>query len=338
MESGYNLDMKVSESGEFGLIELIAKAVGRTSDKKLLVGIGDDAACWRAEGLQLATTDTLIEDIHFSFKNITWRELGWKSMAVNLSDIAAMGGQPRYALVSLGIPDVTDTDNVIDLYKGMLELAKKHDVRIVGGDTVDSPTTVITLTIIGEAVNEDKILKRSAARPGDLVAVTGTFGASAAGLAMMQRRLSFDKKTEEMLREAHFKPSPRIEEGQKLVEYGVKTAIDVSDGLLGDLEKMCLASGVGAQLYSDRIPIHPAVSGSFGNEALKLALTGGEDYELIFTAPQKVVSVIKRKLKCPVTVVGEIVKGGDVIVLDEDGNEYSFKTAGWDHFAKGKRA
>jgi thiamine-monophosphate kinase len=330
--------MKVHEAGEFGLIEMIAKTVGKTGSDKVLIGIGDDAACWRAEGLQIATIDTLIEDIHFNFKNITWRELGWKSMAVNLSDIAAMGGQPLYALISLGIPGDTETESVIDLYKGMLDLAKKFEVRIIGGDTVGSPVTAITLTIIGETGDEDRILKRSAAKPGDLIAVTGTFGASAAGLDMMQRRLSFNKKTDATLREAHFKPSPRIEEGQTLAKYGVKAAIDVSDGLLGDLEKLCLASGVGAQLYSDRIPIHPAVSESFGNEALKLALTGGEDYELIFTAPQKVVNVIKRKLKCPVTVVGEIVKSKSVEVLDEDGNEFSWSSSGWDHFAKRKSA
>ena len=330
--------MKVSESGEFGLIELIAKTVGKTSGGKVLIGIGDDAACWRAEGLQIATIDTLIEDIHFDFKNITWRELGWKSMAVNLSDIAAMGGRPLYALVSLGIPRDTETESIVDLYKGMLELAKKHEVRIIGGDTVASPTTAITLTLIGEAVDEDKILKRSAAKPGDLIAVTGTFGASAAGLAMMQRRLTFDKKTEAALREAHFKPTPRINEGQVLTRNGVKAAIDVSDGLLGDLEKMCLPSGVGAKLYSDRIPIHPAVLKSFGNEAVRLALTGGEDYELIFTAPQKIVNVIKRELACPVTVVGEIVKSKGVEVLDEDGNEFSWSFAGWDHFAKRTRA
>ena len=330
--------MKVSESGEFGLIELIAKTVGKTSGGKVLIGIGDDAACWRAEGLQIATIDTLIEDIHFDFKNITWRELGWKSMAVNLSDIAAMGGRPLYALVSLGIPRDTETESIVDLYKGMLELAKKHEVRIIGGDTVASPTTAITLTLIGEAVDEDKILKRSAAKPGDLIAVTGTFGASAAGLAMMQRRLAFDKKTEAALREAHFKPTPRINEGQVLTRNGVKAAIDVSDGLLGDLEKMCLPSGVGAKLYSDRIPIHPAVLKSFGNEAVRLALTGGEDYELIFTAPQKIVNVVKRELSCPVTVVGEIVKSKSVEVLDEDGNEFSWSSAGWDHFTKRKRA
>ena len=338
MESGYNLDMKVSESGEFGLIELIAKTVGKSGGDKLLIGIGDDAACWRAEGLQIATIDTLIEDIHFNFKNITWRELGWKSMAVNLSDIAAMGGRPLYALVSLGIPGDTETESVIDLYKGMIDLAKQFEVRIIGGDTVGSPVTAITLTIIGEVVNEDRILKRSAAKPGDVIAVTGNLGASAAGLAMMQRKLTFDKKNEATLREALFKPTPRINEGQVLAKNAVKAAIDVSDGLLGDLEKICFASGIGAKLYSDRIPIHPAVVKSFGNEAIKLALTGGEDYELIFTAPQKIVNVIKRELACPVTVIGEIIKSKGVEVLDEDGNEYSFNTAGWDHFAKRKRA
>jgi thiamine-monophosphate kinase len=330
--------MKVHEAGEFGLIEMIAKTVGKTGGGKLLIGIGDDAACWRAEGLQIATIDTLIEDIHFNFKNITWRELGWKSMAVNLSDIAAMGGRPHYALVSLGITGDTETESVVDLYKGMLELAKKFEVQIIGGDTVAAPVTAITLTIIGETENEDEILKRSAAKPGDLIAVTGTFGASAAGLAVMQRKLTFDKKTESTLREAHFKPTPRINEGLALVKNAVKSAIDVSDGLLGDLEKLCFASGVGAKLYSDRIPIHPAVLESFGNEAVKLALTGGEDYELIFTAPQKIVNVIKRELACSVTVVGEIVKGKGVEVLDEDGNEFLWRSAGWDHFAKRKRS
>jgi thiamine-monophosphate kinase len=329
--------MKVSESGEFGLIEMIAKTVGKTGGDTVLIGIGDDAACWRAEGLQLATTDTLIENVHFDFKNITWRELGWKSMAVNLSDIAAMGGRPRYALVSLGIPRDTEVESVVDLYKGMIELAKKFEVRIIGGDTVAAPVTAITLTIIGEAEDEDGMLKRSSAKPGNLIAVTGCFGASAAGLAMMQRKLTFDKKTETTLREAHFKPTPRINEGRTLVKYGVKAAIDVSDGLVGDLGKLCLSSGVGAKLYSDRIPIQPAVLKSFGNEAVKLALTGGEDYELIFTAPQKIVNVIKRELTCPVTVVGEIVKGKSVEVLDEDGNEFSWRSAGWDHFAKRKR-
>ena len=330
--------MKISEVGEFGLIELITRAVGKTSGGKVLIGIGDDAACWKAEGLQLATTDTLIEGIHFDFKDISWRELGWKSMAVNLSDIAAMGGRPLYALVSLGIPVDTDTESVIDLYRGMLELAKKFRVHIIGGDTTSSPITAITLTIIGETGGKGKILRRSAAKPGDVIAVTGSFGTAAAGLAMMHKGLSFDKKTTETLRGAHFKPKPRIKEGMILARNGVRAAIDVSDGLLGDLEKMCLASGVGAKLYSERIPIHPDVLKSFGKEALTLALTGGEDYELILTASQKILDKAKRDIFCPTTVIGRIVKGKGVKVLDEDGNEFSWQYAGWDHFAKRKRA
>ena len=154
---------------------------------------------------------------------------------------------------------------------------------------------------------------------------------------MIHRGLSLDKKAAAALREAHIKPGPRLKEGLILARNGVRAAIDVSDGLLGDLEKMCLAGGVGAKIYSNRIPIHPAIVKSFGNEALTLALTGGEDYELIFAAPQKIVDKAKRELSCAVTVIGRIVKGKGVKVLDEDGNEFSWGSAGWDHFVKGKR-
>ena len=329
--------MKVSELGEFKLIELIAKTIGRTGGGRLLMGIGDDAACWKAKGLQLATTDALIEGVHFDLKNITWSELGWKAMAVNLSDIAAMGGRPLYALVSLGVPADTVVENIIELYRGMLELAKKFKVRIVGGDTVSSPLIALTVTLIGETKEKSRPLRRSAARTGDMIAVTGTFGASAGGLAMTRRGLSLEKKATDALREAHIRPAPRIKEGMILARNGVRAAIDVSDGLLGDLEKLCLASEVGARIYSDRIPIHPAVVKSFGNEALTLALTGGEDYELIFTAAQKIVDRCKRDLPCAVTVIGKIVKGKGVRVFDEDGNEFSWGLPGWDHFAKGTR-
>lgn len=329
--------MKISELGESRLIELIAKTIGKTGGGRLLIGIGDDAACWKADGLQIATSDTLIEGVHFTSRNTTWSELGWKAMAVNLSDIAAMGGRPLYALVSLGVPADTDAESVVDLYGGMLELARKFKVRIIGGDTVASPVIAITLTIIGETENKLKPLRRSAVKPGDMVAVTGVFGASAAGLTMMHRGLSLEKKAAAALSEAHIRPIPRLKEGLILARNGVRAAIDVSDGLLGDLEKMCMASGVGAKLYSDRIPIHPAVLKSFGNEALTLALTGGEDYELIFTASQKTVDRCKRELPCAVTVIGRIVKSRSVKVFDDDGNEFSWGSAGWNHFTKGTR-
>ena len=329
--------MKISELGEFKLIELISKTIGKTGGGRLLMGIGDDAACWKANGLQLATTDTLIEGVHFNLKYITWAELGWKAMAVNLSDIAAMGGRPLYALVSLGVPADTEVENVTELYRGMVEQSKKFKVRIVGGDSVASPVIAITVTLIGETKDKTKPLRRSAAKAGDMIAVTGTFGASAGGLAMIRRGLSLEKKAAAALMEAHVKPTPRLKEGLILARNGVRAAIDVSDGLLGDLEKLCLASEVGARLNSERIPIHPAVIKSFGNEALTLALTGGEDYELIFTAPQKIADKCKHDLPCAVTVIGKIVKGNGVKVLDEDGNEFSWGSSGWDHFAKGTR-
>ena len=329
--------MKISELGEFRLIEMIAKTVGKPGGDAVLIGIGDDAACWRARGLQLATTDTLIEGVHFNLKHSTWRELGWKSMAVNLSDIAAMGGKPRYALVTLGLPSDTKVADIINLYKGMTELARKFDVQIIGGDMVGAPIVAITIALIGEVQSEDKILRRSAARPGDMIAVTGHLGASAAGLALMQRKLALDRNTATALRKAHYKPNTRIKEGQTLACHGIKTAMDISDGLVIDLEKICIASKVGAKIYSDRIPIHPIVERVFGDDAITFALSGGEDYELLFTAPRKIVSAVEKLLTCPVTVIGEIVGGKGVKVIDENGKKLALKDTGWDHFIKSKR-
>ena len=329
--------MKISELGEFGLIEMVAKTVGVPDGDALLIGIGDDAACWRAQGLQLATTDTLIEGIHFDLRHITWRELGWKSMAVNLSDIAAMGGQPRYAMVTLGLPGDIEVENIIELYKGMAKLARKFDVQIVGGDMVGAPIVAITVALIGEIRDESKLLRRSAAKPGDRIAVTGQLGASAAGLVVTQKKLDIDKKTAATLRKTHCKPNPRIEEGQALARHGVKAAMDVSDGLVIDIEKICLASKVGAKIYSDRLPIHPGVVKAFGGESIVFALSGGEDYELLFTAPQEIVTSVKKALACPVTVIGEIVKGKGVKVFDENEKRLTLKAIGWDHFNKSKR-
>ena len=327
--------MKVSELGEFGLIELLAKTVGKSKHESIVIGIGDDSACWRAKaGLELATTDTLIEGVHFSLSTATWREVGWKAIAVNLSDIAAMGGIPRYALVSLGIPQETKVANVTKLYKGMAELASIFDVDIVGGDMVASPQLVINLTVIGETIKNRKALTRAAAAPGDIIMVTGALGASAAGLAMLNRELEFNYHIAKTLREAHLKPMPRVVEGQMLVRHGVKAAIDLSDGLVGDLEKLCKASEVGARIFIERVPVHETVMQSFGVTGLALALTGGEDYELLFTAPGDTSEGIKRDLPCPVTEIGEIVAEKGVKVLDEGEIEVQLEDTGWDHFSK----
>ena len=330
--------MKVSELGEFGLIELFAKIVGKSKGESVLLGIGDDAACWRTEtSLQLATSDALIQDVHFTLSTTTWRALGWKALAVNLSDIAAMGGIPQYALLSLGLPADTEVESVTELYEGMAELARLFNVSIVGGDTVEAPVVVLSLAVVGKAGKNQNILTRSAATPGERIAVTGYLGASAAWLAILRKGLKFDEKTA-ALREAHLKPHPRVAEGQILARHGVKAAIDLSDGLVSDLDKLCKASGVGAHLFVNQVPIHPIVQNSFGDDAINLALSGGEDYELLFTTKGEVINKVREAMPCTVTVIGEIVaEPRQVTTLDEHGNEVKLEKAGWEHFAKGRR-
>jgi thiamine-monophosphate kinase len=340
----YNLAMKVSELGEFGLIDLLAKMVSSLQNKQLtprqqlIVGIGDDAAAWHGDAsTQLATVDSLIEGVHFSLSTISWKELGWKSLAVNLSDIAAMGGVPRYALVSLALPGNTEVEDVTALYEGMIELAQQYEVAIVGGDTCKSPVVSITVTVLGSVSNEH-MLRRSTARPGDKVAVTGYLGSAAAGLEMLTNRLQLEPEVTTYLRDAFLRPRPRIAEGQLLVKHGVVTAIDISDGLLSDLRHICEASQVSARVEVDRLPVQPMVRDNFGDRALKLALAGGEDYELLFTASTEVINKVQEEAACPVTIVGEIFAGkaGEVNVLDTNGNPADVtKEAGWEHFKVG---
>ncbi len=327
--------MKVSELGEFGLIDLLAEMAGGGQDEQLLIGIGDDAAAWKGDAsIQLATVDSFVQDVHFPSGIAPWNELGWKALAANLSDIAAMGGAPRYALVSLALPDNTEVDDVTALYTGMLELAREYRVAIVGGDIVSAPLVVITITILGSTKDRDKhILTRSAAEPGELVAVTGELGTAAAGLEMLTKKLQFDPQATACLDRAFLHPYPRIAEGQLLVDQGVKTAIDLSDGLISDLNQICKSSQVSARVEIDRVPIEPIVKAQFSEKALELALSGGEDYELLFTARAEVIDKVKRAAACPITVIGEIVAGKEgVTLVDSQGNPFNLGKAGWEHF------
>jgi thiamine-monophosphate kinase len=324
--------MKVSELGEFGLIDLLAKMAGG-GDENLLIGIGDDAAAWRGdESIQLATVDSFIQDVHFPSGLASWKELGWKALAVNLSDIAAMGGLPRYALVSLALPDDTEVDDVTSLYTGMLELAKQFGVAIIGGDISRAPLVAITITVFGSSQRK-QILSRSSAEPGELVAVTGELGAAAAGLEMLTKKLKFDPQATAGFRNAFLHPIPRIAEGQLLVEQGVKTAIDLSDGLVLDLSQICKNSRVSARIDAERVPVEPRVKAHFGDRALEMALAGGEDYELLFTAKAEVIDKVKQSAACPITVVGEILAGNKgVAVVDSRGKPLKLARRGWEHF------
>ena len=334
--------MKVSELGEFGLIDQLAEMVARSRSKasaprqKLIVDIGDDATAWQGDtSIQLATVDSLIEGVHFPPGSLPWRETGWKALAVNLSDIAAMGGIPRYALVSLALPGTTKVDDVSLMYQGMIELSEKFKVAIVGGNVTNAPQVMINITVLGSASGQAKhILTRATAKPGEKIAVTGYLGTAAAGLAILKGQAQADAEVSAQLIKAFQQPNPRIAEGQTLVEKGVKTAIDISDGLLSDLNHICQASRVGAQVEIDHVPVLPLVRDNLGDQALKLALAGGEDYELLFTARSEVIARVKQAIACPVTVIGEIVAGkAEIALIDSQGRPFDLGKTGWDHFA-----
>jgi len=338
----YNPDVKVAEIGEFGLIHLLSDMVSRSPlvagavREELLVGIGDDATAWQwPAGKQLATVDTMVQDVHFTLDTISWEELGWKALAVSLSDIAAMGGQARYALISLSLPDETEVDDVSRLYQGMLKLAGAFRVALAGGDTCRSPLVTITVSVIGEA-GDGHLLLRSGAEPTDLVAVTGYLGSAAAGLAMLQEKLALDVELSGYLKESFRLPCPRLTEGRRLVEFGIKTAIDISDGLIVDLRHIAEMSRVGARIEADRLPIEPRVRDYFGKRALELALTGGEDYELLFTASASRIKGLKQAISIPITVIGEIIPGeaGLVSVINGQGKPLRVTGIGWEHFSR----
>jgi len=336
--------MKVSELGEFGLIDLLSGMVSDVRDsekevwRRLILGIGDDAAAWQAnDSVQLVTADLLIEGIHFTLDITSWEELGWRAMAANLSDIAAMGGLPGYALVSLALPGHTEVEDVTALYRGMIGLAQQFGTAIIGGDVSGAPQLVINITILGgTGSREGNILTRSSAGVGDKIAVTGYLGASAAGLEMLKEHLAFDSESASALKEAFLKPYPRVHEGRILIEQGVKAAIDISDGLISDLGHICQMSKVSARVEIERVPVHPAVKTHFGDRAVNMALAGGEDYELLFTASDDTVNRVKAATSCPVTVIGEIVpdETGEIVLLDAEGNRISLPEKGWEHFSK----
>jgi thiamine-monophosphate kinase len=331
--------MKVSEIGEFGLIDLLAKMIADAGVDRLrpdqpIIGIGDDAAAWRGNAsIQLATVDTMVQDVHFSLETTTWKELGWKSLAINLSDIAAMGGIPQYALVALALPEDTPVEAVTRLYEGMIELAQQSIVAIVGGNISRSPVISITITVLGSSL-DNKILRRATASPGDIIAVTGYPGSAAAGREMLTKKLKFKPEATTYLRDAFLHPIPRIAEGQLLVKHGITTAIDISDGLLADLRHICKASQVSARVDIDRLPIHEILKANFGERALELALSGGEDYELLFTGSVEAIDRVKAEIPCPVTSIGKITAGepGKINLFDAKGNPVIIDKTGWAHF------
>jgi thiamine-monophosphate kinase len=333
--------MRISDfGGETAIIKLIEGMVDE-SDPRIVVGMGDDAALLRTTGdkLLIVTTDLLAEDTHFTLETISPYDLGWKSVAVNISDIAAMGGLPTWGFVSIALPDV-DTGFVESLYDGMNAVSEIFGSRIIGGDTNRTDgQIVINVAQLGE-VEEGRAALRSTAKPGQRILVTGYLGDAIAGLKILQRDgLESGLMKHPEVVERHVHPIPRVNEARAAVLTGaVRAMMDLSDGLGIDLGKLCNASGVSARVHADRLPVSDALSRAaddLGLDPVTLAASGGEDYELLIAvAPDDVesfVQAVETSTGTRVTDIGEFVEAGNTVLVLPDGKETPLE-AGWTHF------
>ena len=314
-------------AGEFDLIARIRARVATRAD--VVLGIGDDAALLAPPpGRQLVVTaDTLNDGVHFP-RGTSPADVGWKALAVNLSDLASMGAEPAWCTLSLSLPQ-SDPAWIEGFLDGFLDLAGQHGIALVGGDTTRGPLS-IAVTAMG-LVEPGRALRRDGARVGDEVWVTGTLGDAAGGLALL------DREPVPALRARLDRPTPRVDAGRALA--GIATAcVDVSDGLLADLGHVCARSHVAAHLDVDALPASAALREAFG-EADRIALqaSGGDDYELCFTAPADAgadIGAVSAQLGLRFTRIGRIVAGEGVHPVDAKSQPWSSPRRGYDHFAE----
>lgn len=311
--------------GEFALIRRISRKI---KDASVLTQIGDDTAVVKIGGkLLLLTIDSLVEDDHFSLHWSTPYQIGVKAMEINVSDIAANGGVPRYALISLCLRKDMEVEFVDELYKGIYSVAKRYGFEIVGGNLTHGKQIVIDVAMIGET---KKPVLRSGAKIGDLICVTGDLGKSRAGLELF-RHFGPDAKRFGVAK-AHLEPRCRLKESQVISKFA-SAMIDVSDGLAPEVGHICEMSKVGAVVYKEKIPISKqtlAAAGLVKKDAFDFALHGGEDYELVFTLSEKNLKMLKRRFK-NFSVAGKILAKGDGVYLLDKGKQKPLGK-GYDHF------
>ena len=312
--------MKIKDIGEFGLIDRITK---KPKDKNVIVGIGDDAAVVKTKGLQVLTTDCLVEGDHFRTDWFTPKQIGMKSIEINVSDIAAMGAVPRYVLVSLALPKDLDVEFVEDLYKGMWNVCDKYNIEIIGGNMTHSNQIVISITLTGE-VDRKNLCLRNGARQGDFIFVSGPIGNGRAGLKLFENNLNGF----EQVKKGYLEPKANLENALKIAPY-VNSMEDISDGLASEITHICNNSNCGAILYKDKIPISDQVR-DFAKELKEdeydYALYGGEDFKLVYTVSKDNLEKVDGFL------VGKITKNKD-IKLSCKGKETPITEKGYDHFS-----
>jgi thiamine-monophosphate kinase len=331
--------------GEYALIGRIVQAVQRgaplaSEGLELIEGIGDDAAILQAGRHEVCpytllwTTDMLIEGVHFRLDWIDARSLGWKALAVNLSDIAAMGGVPLAALLSLALPPERTGAWLDDFIEGFLECATRYRTALIGGDTNRAEHVVLSVAVLGQAKTPP--IRRRGARPGDWILVTGTLGGSRAGLEWLLHPMDTLSPIDLT---PHFRPVPRLQEGQLAAQLGASAMIDLSDGLAADLPKLLWASAVGGVLYPHQIPVHSeAVRWAQAQDAdpAQFAMAGGEDYELLLTAPpnaaRQLLERIPAETGTPLAHIGQITAENALWLEYPDGRREPLSVRGWDHF------
>lgn len=333
--------MRLRDVGEFGLIDRLRKTTPRRAGVRL--GIGDDAA-WVSTPRDslLFTSDLLIEGVHFQLRWISFYELGHKSLTASLSDIAAMGGSPAFFLLSLGLPPDLAMGRLEQFHKGMRDLAAKHRVALVGGDTCASDRLIVDVFLAGFAPYG--AVSRSGARSGDDLYVTGSVGDSAMGLELLSSKDRRPRdRDSEFLIARHCRPTARLKAGGLLARERLATSmIDISDGLLQDLGHICEASGTGAVVWQESVPVSPACQRLAGARAIHYAVTGGEDYELLFSLRRRDrgrLDKIARRLGVPITRIGQCVPASKGITLaGANGDTLSTSQVGHDHFKNKPRS
>ena len=312
--------MKIKDIGEFGLIDRIRK---KPKDKNILVGIGDDAAVIKTKkGLQVLTTDCLVEGDHFIREWFNPKQIGMKAIEINVSDIAAMGAIPKYVLVSLALPKELEIRFVEEMYKGMWKICDKYNLEIIGGNMTHCNTIIISITLTGVVQKKDLCL-RSGAKPGDFIFTSGHLGNGKAGLRLFQNNLEGFEK----VRKLYLEPKAKLENAIKIAPF-VNSMIDVSDGLAPEVKHICNESKCGAVIYKDKIPISDEVrdvANKLAEDEYDYALYGGEDFELIYTVSKEKIDKVNGFL------IGEITKDEGVYLSFRKKKE-AILEKGYDHF------
>ncbi len=331
--------MKLSQLGEIEIIERIISVLGEDSHS-IEVGPGDDAAVFKLDDelFLLITTDLLIEDVHFWKERISPEDLGYKAGAVNISDIAAMAGYPLYLIIGLGLEKNSEAKYIDRFYQGLKEICQKHETKIVGGDLTSADKLTISISVIGKASN--CYLRRSGARAGDKIWVTGNIGSSGLGFKIIEKNLKGKISRKDFYIKKHNHPEPRVKEAIFLANAGVKSMIDISDGLGVDLMHLCQASGLSARIYLDKVPVED----SFYNNCQQLELEtikilmAGEDYELLFSGSEEDLLQVKDEFKKCFNLdfhsIGLFSDGPPQInIVDKNGKMIDIKKYGYQHFS-----